>query len=151
LLGTAVVLQAIKGILRLRKHPLAELGVWIQSLILFAAGLFLLPDSLILLNQKLDFSVPRDMKGRVVEIFNPGAAPAVTIEPDEGGSGYALKVSGEEYLNLKKRYTKAPPTYSLWQIENFPLSPRPSIVVFKVHRGLFGIKWQEKSSGYRSL
>ena len=150
--------------------PLALLAGWIfyrfspslKTVVILlwlgAVFCFFLPGNLLFLNVKLDTSQPYELKGNITGLAD---SKYFIVKPDSGGSKLAVKINWWGKDNDRDREAAR---YSLpWQpsclgIYYTPCLPQsqggkgqPEIEVYGVHRGLFGLKWQDKGAGHRLL
>jgi len=121
---------------------------------LAAVGLFFLPNTVCLLNQSLDFSRPSTLPGKVTALRADYHDLAGLIAPPRGWGRLAALLSGKDYLLLRRSGAGLSDTASRGEYywshnELVQVVPPVPIEVYKVHRGFFGIRWQENSGGYR--
>ena len=149
----------IWGILVLLNFSCPRLKRVCGWLFLGAVFLYFLPGSVFDLNAKLDRSPPQNLPGKIISIEDKNMA---VVKLEIGGK-VAVALSDEDHWRLGEKYPSLVGRSLPGLVETYALlakhrggkkRPRyqgqPEIEVFEIHRGLFGLSWQEKP-GYRLL
>ena len=117
--------------------------------------LFLLPSNIVQLNNRLDFSPAYTLRGQAIGLAH---GVELMVRPDSGGMVSVDLDNLDDYDRVNSLLPPNAPDDGRWGCGKYKIfhgGPRQlpgggfKIEVYKVHRGLFGIRWQENSGGYR--
>jgi len=151
-------LLIVVGVLYLYlRPPMKDLVV---GLVFTACVCYFFTFSIFYLNEALDNSSPFVLHGKLAGVVN---FDYFIVQPDSGGNTLGIEIirrknfdSGIKrilsHYHLAGRYYRSIyySGYCLFICKNNIIS-QPGIEVYGVHRGLFGLKWQEKGAGYKLL
>jgi len=120
-----------------------RLSAW---LFLGSISLLLIPNTVALLNERLDFSRQAEREGRILAIKPDHHYTAGKVELDKGGIlAIRLSMRDFKYLNLNfGNKTNSPEPDDLDYRYFIPLAPPQNVVLLTVRRGFFRISYQPK-------